>query len=71
MAGENKRKRVVLSIDAKLEILSKLEKGKSVTSENQPECTSADLLFLKRLRDNAAKKRFSYLKQTKLDSFFK
>ncbi|GBO07479.1 hypothetical protein AVEN_192658-1 [Araneus ventricosus] len=39
--------------------------------EQQPNAFPHNVLFLKRLRDNAARKRLSAQKQTTLDSFFK
>ncbi|GBM99810.1 hypothetical protein AVEN_247325-1 [Araneus ventricosus] len=39
--------------------------------EQQPDALPHNVLFLKRLRDNAARKRLSAQKQTTLDSFFK
>ena len=39
--------------------------------EQQPDALPHDVLFLKSLRDNAARKRLSAQKQTTLDSFFK
>ncbi|GBM78531.1 hypothetical protein AVEN_244614-1 [Araneus ventricosus] len=37
----------------------------------EPDALPHNVLFLKRLRDNAARKRLSAQKQTSLDSFFK
>ncbi|GBN28485.1 hypothetical protein AVEN_57723-1 [Araneus ventricosus] len=40
-------------------------------TEQQPDAFPHNILFLKRFRDNAARKRLSAQNQTTLDSFFK
>ncbi|GFV79376.1 uncharacterized protein TNCV_1903481 [Trichonephila clavipes] len=68
MASNSKRKRNVLNIETKLEILNCLAKGESGASlaiewsEQQSECCPTQPLLLRRIRDLAAKKRTCTMK---------